>query len=132
MHISGAAWFYQKDDCDPDELKKHNLKDKKVMGVCIHPKYGGYFSARAVVITNQEIADNELNQPVKTLVDEKEISKILIELNKNWKAGLWRDGFGTENTTVDNQKYSEEAQIYFNTIPSERKPLIDQIRSEKQ
>ena len=120
MHISGAAWFYQKKDCNIDDLPDE-LKGRKLMGVCIHPKYGGYFSARAVVIT-KDIMDKPACLPTDVLTNTSDISKLLIEMNTNWKAGLWRDIHPVE------MEYSQQAKIYFNTIPKLRSSLINEIR----
>ena len=137
MHVSGAAWFYQKDDCCIDNLPgipqfvpnfrfltkfsifgqifdfwsnfrflikflifdqilflvwtelRHthlpdSLKHRKLMGVCVHPKYGGYFSARAVVMTNETV-EKPVCSPVNVLTNKSDITRLLVEMNTNWK-----------------------------------------------
>ena len=83
-HVSGAALFYQTEDSNQDNLPDH-LKNKKLMGCCIHPLYGGYFSMRAAVITKSE-EKIEINKPEKTL-SVKEINNLLVEFNTDWTAG---------------------------------------------
>jgi len=119
MHVSGCAWFYQKQDCDL-ELLPSDLRDQKLLGVCLHPEFGGYFSARAVVFI--DIPDIPVKKPVKILSEKREISKLLEEMNSNWRAGRWRD-FG-----IPTKKYSSEALEFFNTKPKERNIIIERIR----
>ena len=132
-HVAGAAAFYQKSDCDQTRLPD-NLKDKKLMGCCIHPLYGGYFSMRAAILTKSEEKVIP-TMPPKTLTRD-EIKDLLIEFNTDWTAGRYLlDLFGITSCTgkwrdygkpID--KYSSTALEYFNTIPSKRKPLIDKIK----
>ena len=39
IHHSGAAYFYTRDDCDLGSLPE-NLRDRDIMGICYHKKYG--------------------------------------------------------------------------------------------
>lgn len=124
MHVSGAAWFYQKKDCNVDALPE-DLQGRNLMGVCLHPKYGGYFSARAVIITTEKLCE-VVKKPICVMDDKRDISKLLIEMNKNWQAGLWREVHPVDLT------YSDQAKVYFNTIPKLRSSLIDEIRNHGQ
>jgi len=54
------------------------------MGVCVHPKYGGYFSARAVVMTNETV-EKPVCSPVNVLTNKSDITRLLVEMNTNWK-----------------------------------------------
>lgn len=121
MHVSGCAWFYQKKDCNL-ELLPPDLRSRNLLGVCLHPDFGGYFSARAVVFTDDP--EIQPKKPVKDLIDENEIAKLLTEMNSDWRAGRWRD-FGSVK-----EKYSAEALEYFNTKPKERKNIIERLREK--
>ena len=120
MHVSGAAWFYQKKDCDIEKLPPH-LQDRKLMGVCLHPKFGGYFSARAVVLTNQPV-DRPISPPIKMIEDKETVTKLLTEMNDNWQEGRWREMIPVK------ERYSRQAAIYFNTPPKSRGKLIQAIK----
>ncbi|GIY39137.1 hypothetical protein CEXT_470651 [Caerostris extrusa] len=42
-HASGAAYLYH-----PNSMNISDEQKKKMFGVCLHPKYGGWFALRAV------------------------------------------------------------------------------------
>ncbi|KAM9620123.1 cyanocobalamin reductase / alkylcobalamin dealkylase isoform 4-T5 [Morphnus guianensis] len=44
-HVAGAAYYYQRKDVKLDPWEK-----KKIYGVCIHPKYGGWFAIRGLLL----------------------------------------------------------------------------------
>ncbi|XP_074893087.1 cyanocobalamin reductase / alkylcobalamin dealkylase isoform X1 [Buteo buteo] len=45
-HVAGAAYYYQRKDVKLDPWEKK----KKIYGVCIHPKYGGWFAIRGLLL----------------------------------------------------------------------------------
>ncbi|CBY38567.1 unnamed protein product [Oikopleura dioica] len=130
MHISGCAYLYQKADVtNVEELNKRlpeNLKDQRLLGVCLHKDFGGYFSARTVVLTNTQIDEKYRRkiEPAHLLKREEDIIELLVEMNTNWAEGKWRD-FG--EPTV---KYSKEAKRYFDAAPKDRHKIIEEIRSK--
>lgn len=130
MHISGCAYLYQKADVtNVEELNKRlpdNLKDQRLLGVCLHPEFGGYFSARTVVLTDTQIDEKNWRkiEPARLLKKEEDIIDLLVEMNVNWAEGKWRD-FG--EPTV---RYSHQAKRYFDAAPKDRPKIIEEIRSK--
>jgi methylmalonic aciduria homocystinuria type C protein len=65
------------------------------MGVCLHPKYGGWFAMRCVFIfKNVQLKEDDLIQrkPIDVLDgDQNRIMHTLKEFNFNWRNGLYRD-----------------------------------------
>jgi methylmalonic aciduria homocystinuria type C protein len=90
------------------------------MGVCIHPKYGGWFAMRGVLIFKDlQTPDLVVNKPIDVLnSDELLIATLLDSFNKNWKSGEYRDIIQV------NDKYSSSQIEYFKTDPKDRKDLI--------
>ena len=93
-----------------------------IFGICIHPKYGGWFALRSVIILKDlQIPDLPYTEPVNCIPEEKKQIELLTYLNENYKDGKFRDIIPVS------KKYSEEQKNYFDTLPSKRKPLIDEI-----
>ncbi|KAK1897343.1 Methylmalonic aciduria and homocystinuria type C protein like [Dissostichus eleginoides] len=44
-HVSGAAYYYQQSD-----VKDQPWAEKKMFGVCVHPRFGGWFAIRALLV----------------------------------------------------------------------------------
>ena len=92
------------------------------MGVCLHPKYGGWFAMRSVfVFKNYHYDKNQLQQvePLDSLdADIEKIKDILIKFNYNWRDSRYRDVIKVE------EKYSDIQREYFETSPKLRKDLI--------
>merc|ERR1711874_415624 len=86
-HVSGAVRFYQRQDVTNDTWDP----SKKIFGVCIHPKYGGWFALRAVTIfTELECPNLEQKQPQDILAQD-EIKELLIRYNDCWQDWSFRD-----------------------------------------
>ena len=51
-HVSGAVRFYHKKDIQGIDPWK---EDKKILGLCLHPNYGGWFAFRFVIITKDVV-----------------------------------------------------------------------------
>jgi cyanocobalamin reductase (cyanide-eliminating) / alkylcobalamin dealkylase len=109
-HISGAAYFYK--------TNKNDIRSQ--MGVCLHPKFGGWFAMRGVFIfKNVKVENISLREPIDVLNgDEKLIEELTRRFNTNWKDGTYRDMIQVE------QKYSQKQLEYFLTDPAKRKELI--------
>lgn len=109
-HISGAAYFYKSN--------KNDIKSQ--MGVCLHPKFGGWFAMRGVfMFKNVRVESVVIKEPVDVLNgDEKLIDELSRRFNTNWKDGTYRDMIQVE------QKYSQKQLEYFLTDPAKRKDLI--------
>ncbi|KAK3591265.1 hypothetical protein CHS0354_010630 [Potamilus streckersoni] len=118
-HVAGAAYYYQRSDVDPDPWSK----EQKIFGVSIHPKYGGWFAFRGVLIfKNIMYPDLEQKKPVDS-VPSLELRKELLErFNFHWQDWSFRDIFLVE------KKYSEEQKEYFGTEPKNRAPLVERMR----
>ena len=46
IRIAGAAYYYQQSDVEDPTWQLN----RKMFGVCIHPKYGGWFAIRGILI----------------------------------------------------------------------------------
>ena len=92
------------------------------MGVCLHPRYGGWFAMRcAFIFKNLVLDDNQLAQnlakdPLKGNVDS--IVDLIKKFNYNWKDSSYRDVIKIE------ERYSEMQKEYFLTEPILRKGLL--------
>ena len=119
-HISGAAFYYQKSDAPVN-----TWSDKEsIYGVSMHPKYGGWFAFRAVIILENTIAPELLlRQPVDCVADPVMRVELLNRFNKHWQDWTYRD-------VVDYvEKYSEDQKLYFGTQPSERGGVVRKLLS---
>ncbi|RNA42486.1 methylmalonic aciduria and homocystinuria type C -like protein [Brachionus plicatilis] len=95
-HVSGAAYFYDPKNFDYDLVNDAEKSYKKnLMGVCLHPRYGGWFAMRAVfVFRDVVLEDGEID--MKNVVDplNGDMTKVLDVLQKfnfNWKDSRYRD-----------------------------------------
>ena len=112
-HVSGAAYYYREED-----LKTMQL-DTKLYGVSIHPKYGGWFAFRGVLIFEDVICPNlKRKEPVDILVTEELKYEVLKRFNQNWRDWSYRDIIKVE------ARYSDEQKQFFITPPAERSKLI--------
>ncbi|XP_059163025.1 cyanocobalamin reductase / alkylcobalamin dealkylase-like [Physella acuta] len=116
-HVSGAAYYYTTKSLDPNPF------DKKMYGVCIHPKFGGWFALRGVFIFKNILCPNLPRvEPVDCVPDQESKVKLLKLFNEQWKDWTYRDIIPVE------KKYSEDQKEYFGTEPKDRKPLITKLR----
>uniref|UniRef100_UPI00398E9B1F cyanocobalamin reductase / alkylcobalamin dealkylase isoform X2 n=1 Tax=Pristiophorus japonicus TaxID=55135 RepID=UPI00398E9B1F len=113
-HVAGAAYYYQMKD-----VQKNPWGEKKMYGVCIHPRYGGWFAIRGVLIFPDVQAPSlEQKLPVDCVsTDEKKI-QVLERFNLHWRDWTYRDIIDVE------ERYSEEQKQYFATPPAERFKLL--------
>ncbi|XP_067846229.1 cyanocobalamin reductase / alkylcobalamin dealkylase isoform X2 [Heptranchias perlo] len=118
-HVAGAAYYYQKED-----VQKNLWGEKKIYGVCIHPRYGGWFAIRGVLIfPDVQVPSLEQKLPVDCVsTDEKKI-QLLERFNFHWKDWTYRDIIDVE------ERYSEGQKQYFATPPAERLKLLG-LKSE--
>ena len=108
-HISGAAYYYKR----LDRFKKH------LLGVCIHPKYGGWFGIRGVLIFRNVQAPNLTEcSPVDVLPDEDSQARLLCLFNDEWQSGQYRDIIPVE------KRYSQLQIDYFKHKPKDRIQFI--------
>ncbi|KAL2089484.1 hypothetical protein ACEWY4_014172 [Coilia grayii] len=115
-HVAGAAYYYQQSDI-PDQPW-----DTKMFGVCIHPKLGGWFAIRALLVFREVQAGLELQQtaPVDCVRSREQRIDLLERFNRRWQDGTYRDIITPE------ERYSQQQRDYFWTAPGERIALLKQ------
>lgn len=128
-HVAGAARYYQRSDLvvgtGPWE------KDKRIYGVSVHPKYGGWFALRGVLIFEDILSpDLEQQEPVDCVPTNEMKIDLLHKYNECWKDWTFRDVYVCGHPIQD--KYSEEQKVYFETPPKERLKLIKHYQSSIQ
>ncbi|XP_070195679.1 cyanocobalamin reductase / alkylcobalamin dealkylase-like [Littorina saxatilis] len=120
-HVAGAAYYYQRKDVEPDEWDSK----KKIYGVSIHPKYGGWFALRGVIIF-QKVHQPDLprREPEDCVKSREDRIKLLEGFNYNWQDWTYRDIVPAQD------KYSEEQMKYFATMPKDRKEVVEEIKAK--
>lgn len=124
-HVAGVACYYQRIDVNPDPWPK----ERKIYGVSVHPKYGGWFAFRGVLIFPGVSASTlTKKEPPDCVPSHKMRVNLLERFNENWQDMTYRD------VMVDGpqEKYSEQQKQFFSTDPTKRGPLIEEYISEKQ
>ncbi|XP_048394902.1 cyanocobalamin reductase / alkylcobalamin dealkylase [Stegostoma tigrinum] len=125
-HVAGAAYYYQMKD-----VQQNPWGEKKMTGVCIHPRYGGWFAIRGVLIF-PDVQDQALEQklPVDCVSTNEKKIQLLERFNFHWQDWTYRDIIDVE------ERYSEEQKQYFATPPAERFKLLglkgDAFRGNQQ
>ncbi|XP_074662218.1 cyanocobalamin reductase / alkylcobalamin dealkylase-like [Tubulanus polymorphus] len=115
-HISGAAYYYQQKDIGNTDLLTGK---KRLCGVCIHPKYGGWFALRGVIIFgNLQCEDLPRREAVDVVVGDELRLELLERFNYRWQDWTFRDIISVKS------RYSEAQKLYFATKPKDRKELI--------
>ncbi|GAB6028948.1 hypothetical protein CHUAL_004743 [Chamberlinius hualienensis] len=116
-HVAGAAYYYQRSDVVDDPWG-----DKKINGVCVHPKYGGWFAMRGVLIFNNLLCpDLEKSLPVDCVPSNDKRIILLEKFNYNWQEWSYRDIIDVE------LKYSPLQKLYFETKPANRRRLLKDL-----
>ncbi|KAM3914170.1 LOW QUALITY PROTEIN: cyanocobalamin reductase / alkylcobalamin dealkylase [Leptodactylus fuscus] len=114
-HVSGGAYYYQRKDVERDPWGA-----RKIFGVCVHPRFGGWFAIRAVLVFTDVQAPGLAQTPPIDCVPAREDRISLLEnFNFNWRDGKYRDAVAAEET------YSAEQTLYFATPPAERWKLLE-------
>lgn len=117
-HAAGAAYFYQRKDIknDPWDAKR------KICGVAIHPKYGGWFAMRGIFIfKNFLVPDLPKQEPEDIVKDDEKKVELLEKFNFHWKDWSFRDIVPAVS------QYSEQQKKYFSTLPADRKELLTKM-----
>lgn len=113
-HLSGAAYYYQRKD-----VHSPWNREKPIYGVSIHPKFGGWFALRCLLIFEnlqyRDLNRREADDVVKS--DDKRI-ELLEKFTDSWQDGSYRDIIPVK------ERYSERQIEYFQTLPRDRKQLI--------
>lgn len=94
------------------------------MGVCLHPKYGGWFALRAVLIfKNLKYPLLPRVKPIDVLGnDQSLIIDVLQRFNYAWQDSTYRDVIPVE------ERYSPLQQSYFQTLPKDRLVWLSNLR----
>ncbi|XP_068949799.1 cyanocobalamin reductase / alkylcobalamin dealkylase-like [Petaurus breviceps papuanus] len=117
-HVAGAAYYYQRQDVESDPWG-----DKKIAGVCIHPRYGGWFAIRGVVLLpGVEVPDLPRLPPVDCVPTQEGRIALLESFNFHWRDWTYRDA------VVPEERYSEEQKAYFSTPPAQRLRLLELLK----
>jgi len=112
-HVSGAAYYYQ--------MKNLN-NDKKLYGVCIHPKFGGWFAIRGIIVfTELQYEGLVYKPPVNCIPEPDKQLELLKRFNHNWKDASYRDIIEVK------EKYSSLQREYFETLPKNRGAIIKKL-----
>ena len=95
-------------------------------GVCLHPKYGGWFAIRGVFIFHDVLVpDLEQRPPPDVLPDETDRVQLLERFNYHYEDWQFRDIIEPE------ARYSDLQKKYFFTPPGSREVVIKEILAEK-
>jgi len=108
-HVAGAAYYYL------------NTISKSALGVSIHPRYGGWFGFRTVIILKSITCPLERREPIDLLPEKENQLKLLNSFMYSWQSYEYRDCVKVV------EKYSDRAMKYFATKPGERYDLVRQF-----
>lgn len=125
-HVSGAAYYYQRQHVD--KAVDPWDESKKIFGVSMHPKFGGWFAFRGVLIFKGLRAPLTLVQtPPSDCVPTSEMKvDLLRRFNECWQDWTYRDICA--NPVQD--RYSDKQKLYFGTLPKDRMSIVEKIISD--
>ncbi|XP_044056776.1 cyanocobalamin reductase / alkylcobalamin dealkylase [Siniperca chuatsi] len=114
-HVSGAAFYYQQSD-----VRDQPWAEKKMFGVCVHPKFGGWFAIRALLVFGGVTVGSEMVQPVPpdSVPSREGRIQLLEAFNFHWQNWTYRD------IVRPVQTYSQKQKDYFSTPPAQRFALL--------
>lgn len=93
-----------------------------MMGLCLHPKYGGWFAIRGCLIFKNLSCDDLPRKEAHNVLVEPADQLNAVELfNYHWRDCRFRDAIDVQ------EKYSELQQRYFNTPSGQRGPILREI-----
>ncbi|XP_002732271.1 cyanocobalamin reductase / alkylcobalamin dealkylase-like [Saccoglossus kowalevskii] len=117
-HVAGAAYYYQRKDVKNDPWEK----DQKIFGVSVHPLFGGWFGFRGVIIFKDiQKIELEKKEPVDCIQGDELRIQVLEKFTYHWADNSFRDIIPVV------EKYSDEQKVYFNTLPAERRKLLESL-----
>ncbi len=95
---------------------------QKMFGVCIHPRLGGWFAIRALLVFKDVQMGEELQQkdPPDCVCSQEDRIELLECFNFRWQDWSYRDIIPTE------ERYSPRQREYFLTPPGQRGALLRQ------
>ncbi len=93
-----------------------------MFGVCIHPRLGGWFAIRALLVFKDVQVGEELQQkdPPNSVCSQEDRIELLERFNFRWQDWSYRDIIPTE------ESYSPRQKEYFLTPPGQRGALLRQ------
>ncbi|XP_054428108.1 cyanocobalamin reductase / alkylcobalamin dealkylase [Pteronotus mesoamericanus] len=113
-HVAGAAYYYQRQDVEADPWGTQHIS-----GVCIHPRFGGWFAIRGVVLLpGVEVPDLPPTKPLDCVPARADRIALLEGFNFHWRDWAYRDA------VTPQERYSEEQKTYFSTPPAQRLALL--------
>ncbi|XP_053470576.1 cyanocobalamin reductase / alkylcobalamin dealkylase [Ictalurus furcatus] len=114
-HVAGAAYYYK-----PSEIQDPPWGSKKMFGVCIHPRLGGWFAIRALLVLKGVEVGKALQQvaPPNCVSSREARIELLERFNLCWHDWTYRDIIPTEEC------YSTKQREYFITPPAKRGELL--------
>lgn len=123
-HVSGTAFYYHPSHIissavtEGVELPWKEEDSSRVFGVSIHPKYGGWFAVRGLIILqNVKYSALQFTPPVDVIQSTRDKLTLLKDFNfDNWKNWKYRDIVPVESS----MKYSAIQKKYFETEPKLR------------
>ncbi|CAG2170409.1 unnamed protein product [Oppiella nova] len=121
-HVSGAAFYYSPDVIsDIRDIRGTVSSDnRRLLGYCIHPQYGGWFAIRGVLIFSDTTTESLRQRQPRDVLQSVELKrKLLIAFNTNW-----RDWSSYRDIIAVRKKYSDLQIKYFQSDASDRKALI--------
>lgn len=90
-----------------------------ISGVCIHPRFGGWFAIRGVVLLpGMEVPDLPPTKPIDCVPARADRIALLERFNFHWRDWTYRD------VVTPQERYSEEQKAYFSTPPAQRLALL--------
>ncbi|CAG2121996.1 unnamed protein product [Medioppia subpectinata] len=115
-HVSGAAFYYK-----PDVIEGISASDR-LLGVCIHPRFGGWFAIRGIVVFTSLTTDSLERRQPKDVIQALELKKkLLYKFNIDWKDWSYRDIIPVV------KKYSDLQIKYFSLKPCDRKEYLNYL-----
>ncbi|XP_030627996.1 cyanocobalamin reductase / alkylcobalamin dealkylase [Chanos chanos] len=114
-HVAGAAYYYKASD-----IPNPPWGDKKMFGVCVHPRLGGWFAIRALLVFRDLEAGPGLQQtpPPNCVTSREDRIDLLERFNFHWQDWNYRDIITAE------ERYSPQQKEYFLTPPAQREALL--------
>lgn len=90
-----------------------------ISGVCIHPRFGGWFAIRGVLLLpGIEVPDLPPTKPLDCVPTRTDRIALLESFNFHWRDWAYRD------VVTPQERYSEEQKAYFSTPPAQRLALL--------
>ena len=122
-HVSGAAYYYQRADVAAPQPWSENTR---IYGVSVHPRYGGWFALRGVLIFHGLLAPGLVQRaPIDCVPSREGRVELLEKFNTCWQDYSYREVM--ESGTIV-ERYSDRQRTYFSTVPRNRFELIQQWR----